>query len=77
MFNAPQVLAHANKTPTHHAHSVTQYGMTSPLQAAVFTHHRYLIKKTKSKSGLALNGIYYHENGDEWRKVVVKSTVVP
>ena len=36
--------------------------------------------KTTSKSGLALNGISYYgkaENREEWRKLVVKSTVVP
>ena len=37
--------------------------------------------KTTSNSGLALNGLYCYrqllENREEWRKLVVKSTVVP
>ena len=36
--------------------------------------------KTTSRSGLALNGINYYEkaeNREEWRKLVLKSTVVP
>ena len=34
--------------------------------------------KSTSRSGLALNGILWKtENREEWRKLVVKSTVVP
>ena len=34
-------------------------------------------RKTTSNSGLALNGISYYQKRKEWRKLAVKSTVVP